>query len=392
MKLNRDNMRKIMFLIVFTILVLAGLFNLDKIWIFLNMIFKIIFPFVLGGAIAFIINMPMKWIERVLFERNSWKNHKTAKKLARPVSLILALIFILSIIGLVLFVVIPQLGDTLIRLGNDVAVFWPQVQEWAIRLFQDNPEIVDYINNIQMNWNATVSYVINFLKIGAGTILGSTVSVAKSIVSACANFAISTVFAFYILIGKEKLKGQIYKILYAFCKEEKVNVIVSICGLVHRTFANFLTGQCVEAVILGTMFFLTMKIFRFPYALLVGVLIAFTALIPIFGAFIGCAVGTFFILMENPMQALAFIVLFFVLQQIEGNLIYPHVVGNSVGLPSIWVLVAVTIGGSLMGIIGMLIFIPLISVVYTLFKGYINKRLNDKKIEIERKKTENETV
>ena len=152
------------------------------------------------------------------------------------------------------------------------------------------------------------------------------------------------------------------------------------CRLANCTFSNFFTGQCIEAVILGCMFVVTMTILRFPYALLVGILIAFTALIPIFGAFIGCAVGTFLILMENPMQALAFIVVFLVLQQIEGNLIYPHVVGNSVGLPSIWVLVAVSLGGSLMGVVGMLVFIPLISVVYTLFRKYVYKRLKDRKL------------
>ena len=155
---------------------------------------------------------------------------------------------------------------------------------------------------------------------------------------------------------------------------------LEVASLSYKTFSSFVTGQCLEAVILGTMFFIVMSVLRFPYALLVGVVIAFTALIPIFGAFIGCVIGTFLMLVSNPMQAVAFVILFLVLQQIEGNLIYPHVVGGSVGLPSIWVLVAVTVGGSLMGVVGMLIFIPLSSVVYALFREVVYKRLKERGI------------
>ena len=392
MRITRDNTKKIMLLILFTMALLAGLLNLAKIGSVLEMIFHIIFPFILGGAIAFIINMPMKWVENTFFGRERWKNNETIQKIKRPVSLMAAILLICAVIGIVFFVVVPQLGDTFIRLGRDVRVFWPKAQEWAVDLFENNPEIAHWISELEMDWDKVVSQAISFVKVGAGTILGSTVSVAKSIVSGAANFAIAFVFAIYILISKETLKRQVEKVLSAFCSDRKVESIVKISSLTHRTFANFLAGQCIEAVILGFMFFVTMTIFRFPYALLVGVLIAFTALIPIFGAFIGCAIGTFLILVENPMQALAFVVLFLILQQVEGNLIYPHVVGNSVGLPSIWVLVAVTIGGSLMGIVGMLIFIPFVSVVYTLFRGYINKRLKDKMIVTESEEQNHETV
>ena len=159
--------------------------------------------------------------------------------------------------------------------------------------------------------------------------------------------------------------------------------ILHVCSLANSIFSGFVTGQCIEAVILGTMFFVAMTLFRFPYAMLVGVLIAFTALIPVFGAFIGCAISFLLILLVSPMQALLFLILFFVLQQIEGNLIYPHVVGGSVGLPSVWVLMAVTIGGSLLGVIGMLIFIPLVSVLYALFREWTYKRLKKKNIKVE---------
>lgn len=162
---------------------------------------------------------------------------------------------------------------------------------------------------------------------------------------------------------------------FRFYSKTKADAILNICSLTYRTFANFLAGQCLEAVILGMMFVITLSILKMPYALLIGILIAFTALVPIFGAFIGCAVGSFLIFMVNPKQAVLFIIVFLLLQQIEGNLIYPHVVGGSVGLPSIWVLAAVTIGGNLMGIIGMLIFIPLVSVFYTIFREFVYLRL-----------------
>lgn len=380
MELSKDNMKKIMLLIVFTILILVGVTNVDKVWGVIKILLNIIFPFILGGAIAFIINMPMRCIEKNIFRRGSEKYQKAVKKIARPVSLVLSLVLILAVVVLVFFVVVPQLGDTVIRLSNDIRQFWPQVQEWAIRLFEDNPEVVDWINSIEINWDKIVQGGIEFLKTGAGTILGSTYSVAKTIVSAATNFVIAFVFAVYIVLQKEKLSVQVSKIMYAFLPEKVVKKIQAVCLLTHKTFSNFLTGQCLEAVILGSMFFVVMVVFSFPYPLLVGVLIAFTALIPIFGAFIGCFVGTFLILMENPMQAIAFVAIFLILQQIEGNLIYPHVVGSSVGLPSIWVLVAVTLGASVMGIVGMLVFIPLLSVIYTLFRGYVYKRLKSRKL------------
>ena len=210
--------------------------------------------------------------------------------------------------------------------------------------------------------------------------MNTTMSAVSSIVSGFATFFIAFSFACYILFQKEKLHVQIRKVFFAFIPKQKVEAFLKICSLTYQTFANFFTGQCVEAVILGSMFVVTLSILKMPYALLIGTLIAFTALIPIFGAFIGCAVGCFLIFMVNPKQAILFIIVFLILQQIEGNLIYPHVVGGSVGLPSIWVLAAVTIGGNLMGIVGMLIFIPLVSVLYTIFREFVYLRLKEKNI------------
>ena len=203
-------------------------------------------------------------------------------------------------------------------------------------------------------------------------------AVTVGIVSTAVNVGIGFIFSFYVLLQKERLTAQIKKAFRAIFKEKTYHYINHVCSLANRIFSSFITGQCIEAVILGSMFFVSMTILRLPYAMLVGVLIAFTALIPVFGGIIGCWVAFFLILMVNPMQDLGFLALFMVLQQVVGNLIYPHVVGNSVGLPSIWVLVAVTLGGSLMGIVVMLVFIPLTSVLYTLFREWVEARLEKK--------------
>ena len=203
--------------------------------------------------------------------------------------------------------------------------------------------------------------------------------VIGGVVSGVSTFVIALIFSFYILLQKEKLGRQGRQVLYALLPERRADRTLEILRLSSRTFSSFLSGQCLEACILGTLFVAAMTIFRMPYALLVGVLIAFTALIPIFGAFVGLGIGAFLMLMVNPMDALIFTITFFVLQQIEGNLIYPHVVGGSVGLPSIWVLVAVTVGGSMMGVVGMLLFIPLCSVLYALLREAVHGRLAQKK-------------
>lgn len=380
MELNKKNMEKLMCLILFAALIFVGLQHLEVVIGFLSMGWHLIFPFVLGAAMAFILNVPMQFLERKLFAKGKERGKKGIKKLARPVSLILSLLLVLGIIIVVLFVVIPDLAATLVSLGKNVEKSIPRLQKLALELFRDNAQIEAWIQSIQVNWDEILGQIMDLLKNGAGSVLSSTVSVTMGIVSAVTNLCIGFVFACYILLQKEKLSLQVKKALYAMMPVKRVERVIYICKLSYRTFSNFITGQCIEAVILGTMFFVAMSIFRFPYALLVGVLIAFTALIPIFGAFIGCVVGMLLILVVSPMKALMFLVLFLVLQQIEGNLIYPHVVGNSVGLPSIWVLVAVTLGANLMGVAGMLIFIPLMSVVYSLFREWVYNRLKVKKV------------
>ena len=379
MDLNKMNIKKIRELIAFTVLLVVALWKFDVVIHVIKELWGIVFPFALGGAIAFVINVPMSFLEQKIFGKAE-AGKQAGGKFARPVSLLLTIILVLSVILLVLFGVIPQLTRTMGNLMASIADFIPQMQEWIRKFSNDNQEIMSLVNQVQFDSDKAIKWGISVLGNGAGNMMNTTMSAVGSLVSGFATFFIAFSFACYILFQKEKLHVQIRNIFFAFFPKQKATMFLEVCSLTYRTFANFLTGQCVEAVILGSMFVITLSILKMPYALLIGVLIAFTALIPVFGAFIGCVMGCFLIFMVSPKQAILFIVVFLVLQQIEGNLIYPHVVGGSVGLPSIWVLAAVTIGGNLMGIVGMLVFIPLVSVLYTIFREFVYSRLKKQHI------------
>ena len=379
MDLSKMSIKKIRELIVFTALLVVALWKFDVVLSVLKTIWDIIFPFVLGGAIAFLTNVPMSFLEKKIFE-NVKKKNKIVRKLKRPISLILTIVLVVGVIAVVMFGVIPQRTRTMGTLVTSINDFIPQMQSWIGEFFHNNQEIMNLVDQIEFDPDQAIKWGISLLGNGAGNMMNTTMSAVGSIVSGVATFFIAFSFACYILFQKENLHIQIRKVFFAFLPRQKADTFLKVCSLTYRTFANFLAGQCLEAVILGSMFVVTLSILRMPYALLIGILIAFTALIPIFGAFIGCAVGSFLIFMVNPQQAILFVIVFLVLQQIEGNLIYPHVVGESVGLPSIWVLAAVTIGGNLMGIVGMLVFIPLLSVLYTIFREFVYLRLKKQNI------------
>lgn len=386
MELSRSTMKKLMGLIAFAAVCFALCQRLETVGTVLTFVISMLAPFLIGSALAFVLNVPMRFIEDKLFSSLKAQK-KLSPALRRIISLLLTFVFVLLIIAVLVLVVAPQLAATIAGLGVTIQEFLGRVILWAQTEFANNPKLVDQLNSLTIDWRSIdwegiLAKIMNFLKNGAGDVLSSTISVAKGFVSGIATAFVAFVFSCYLLLQKEKLGLQFRKALYALLPKAAAKRFVEICALSHRVFASFITGQCLEAIILGGMFFVTMTIFRMPYALLVGCLIAVTALIPIVGAFIGCGVGAFLILMVSPTKALIFVIVFLVLQQIEGNLIYPHVVGNSVGLPSIWVLAAVSIGGSLMGVVGMLIFIPLVSVVYTLFREFVYKRLKEKGIKV----------
>ncbi len=381
MELNKSNIKKILGIITFTVFLYVGLQRLDIVIGALYFCINLAFPFILGAAIAFILNVPMRAIENRLFEANS-KKRGLQRKLKRPLSLIITLILVFGVIVLVTLLVVPEIVNTIrnISESNLLPNFFYRAESNYLKLIQDYPYLAEYINFDNINWQGFIKGIYNFIINSGADMLQSTFSTAFSIFGGMIDFLLGFIFSIYILVQKEKLGQQTRKLMYAFLPEKVVTKILSICSLSEATFSKFLSGQCLEAVILGLMFFIVMSIFRFPYALMISVLISFTALIPIFGAFIGCGIGAFLILMLDPLKALLFILMFVILQQIEGNFIYPQVVGGSIGLPSMWVLVAVTIGGSTMGVAGMLIFIPMFSVLYALLREATNRRLKMRKI------------
>ncbi len=376
MDLNRNNMKKIRGLIIFTAIVCLAVIKMDMVMKGIFFGFGILKPFIYGAVAAFVLNIPMSAMEKRIFGKTKNPNMQKAK---RPVSILLSFAVIILAMAIVAVTVVPQLAKTMMELGNKIPAFLGSLQTSLEQLFASRPELavmLDELDIDSINWESVLSGIVDFMKNGLGSVVTSTVIMASTIIGGVVNLFVSLVFSFYVLAQKEKLGNQVKRIMHAYFSKNLYERTLEIASLANRNFTNFITGQCMEAVILGSMFVVAMVIFRFPYALLVGVLIAFTALIPIVGAFIGCFVGTFLIMVDDPVKAVWFLVLFIVLQQIEGNLIYPHVVGNSVGLPSIWVLAAVTVGGSLMGVAGMLIFIPIVSTVYALLREDVNKKNN----------------
>lgn len=378
---SKENVRQIRNLILFAAVVVLCVMYSGQIvrWIFLGI--DILEPFAVGGMIAFVLNLPMKFVEERLLGR--WKG-KAADKLRRPLSLLAAIVFVAVLIVIVVMAVLPQLGRTINDLGQKIPEFFQQVVAWLGDLERQYPQLGQYLGpfldsgeSLEQSWDSMdqlAARLMDFLKEGGVSVITTTIGVASGIIGTFVKGIISFIFALYILAAKEKLADQGKRILHAFAPEKVEKGTLSLCSLLYRNFSHFITGQCVEAVIIGTIFVITMSLFRMPYAVMIGVLIAFTALIPVVGAFIGCILGAFLILVDAPEMAFWFVVLFLIIQQIEGNLIYPRVVGESVGLPAIWVLAAVSVGGSLFGFVGMLVFIPLVSTGYMLLRDEVNAR------------------
>ncbi len=380
MELSKDFVRKVRGLVIFTAFVVLCFWNYDTVFSVLSYLFGILLPFLLGGAMAFVINVPMDFIEDKILFRNK-KSKFFLNKWARPISLVITLIILFAVLGFVFLVLVPQIANSFVSIGDSMQRVWPEVEGYVTTIFADKDLIIDFIETIEFNWNEVVQFVLSFIQSGAGSIIDITVSLAFGIISFMTTAIIGLIFAVYILIQKEKLGLQGRKVVFAFFRKGRAEAIIEVAELTNKTFASFLTGQCTEAIIIGVIFVIVLSLLKLPYAILIGVLISFTALIPVFGAFIGCIVGAFLILLVNPYQAIFFIVIFLIIQQIEGNLIYPYVVGSSVGLPSIWVLVAVSLGASLMGVVGMLIFIPITSVLNALFREVVYIKLKKNNID-----------
>lgn len=388
MEKKQWTMRDIRGLVVFIAFVVLVVVNIREVGSGILGALGVLQPFIVGGAIAFVLNIPMSMFEKRLFGK--FKNPKL-KNISRPLSILFAILLVIFIMVFVTVMVIPQLITTIKQLGVQIPIFFQELIIYLDDLFVNNPEIVKQLDAIelgQFNWDNIIGSASNFLKSGLTSVLSSTVSVASSIVGAITNGLIAVIFAIYILAQKEALGRQGRKLVQTYLPKKLGGRILYVLAMLAQNFTNFITGQCLEAVILGSMFVVVMTIAGMPYVILVGVLIAFTALIPLLGAFLGCFVGAFLILVDDPMKAVWFLIIFLILQQVEGNIIYPRVVGNSVGLPSIWVLMAVSVGGSLFGITGMLCFIPLFSTGYMLIREDVV--LKNKEVILEKQEEQGE--
>ena len=375
MEWNRQTVKSLLLVVCGGVAFYCGLQHLGVVAGAVAWLLGILSPFVLGGAIAFVLNVPMRAIERHLFP-----NQRRLTKLRRPLALVLTLVALTGVLTLAFCVIGPGIKDAVMSIAAQVPDAFDRLYQRLLGLEQYLPQIKDLVGDLAIDWKSLSQKALSLAQSWGGSLISSGGGLMVGVVSGVSTFVIGLIFSFYILLQKEKLARQGRQVLYGLLPLKRADRALEVLRLAERTFSNFLSGQCVEACILGTLFVIAMTIFRMPYALLVGVLIALTALIPIVGAFIGCAVGALLIAITDPWKALAFIILFLVLQQIEGNLIYPHVVGSSVGLPSIWVLAAVTLGGKLMGVGGMLFFIPLCSVLYALFRDFVKGRLAEKEV------------
>ena len=375
MEWNRQTVKSLLLVVCGGVAFYCGLQHLGVVAGAVAWLLGILSPFVLGGGIAFVLNVPMRAIERHLFP-----NQRRLTKLRRPLALVLTLVALTGVLTLAFCVIGPGIKDAVMSIAAQVPDAFDRLYQRLLGLEQYLPQIKDLVGDLAIDWKSLSQKALSLVQSWGGSLISSGGGLMVGVVSGVSTFVIGLIFSFYILLQKEKLARQGRQVLYGLLPLKQADRALEVLRLAERTFSNFLSGQCVEACILGTLFVIAMTIFRMPYALLVGVLIALTALIPIVGAFIGCAVGALLIAITDPWKALVFIILFLVLQQIEGNLIYPHVVGSSVGLPSIWVLAAVTLGGKLMGVGGMLFFIPLCSVLYALFRDFVKGRLAEKKV------------
>lgn len=371
----KDKTRKdIIIIISYIALVIFALVNFSKIFTFLGKVISIFSPFLLGIILAFVLNVLNNFIEKKIFGKI--KPSKIWNKIKRPLCITLSLILVFLTIFFVMNLLIPQLKNSA-SLFTDTLPAYKEDIIGILNKFDIDESTVNKVGEYLDNFGKVIT---DYIKGNSKDVITVTTEVATSVVNIISKGIITLVFAIYMIAQKETLSRQINKVMKAYLKPKTINKINTVGTLANKTFSNFVTGQCLEALIFGSLVFVGMLIFRFPYASTIGVLLGFTALIPIFGAFIGTAIGFILIMMVSPVKAILFVVFIIILQQIEGNLIYPRVVGKSIGLPGMWVLLSVTVGGSIGGILGMLIATPLCSLLYALFTKMVNDRLKSNKI------------
>lgn len=365
-------------IVTYIIILAYVIFNFKNIISGVENIIGILLPFIVGIAIAFMLNLVMRIFEERVFTFLDNKKYQKYSRFKRPLSVALTFIFVFMIIfGLIRFI-IPQLIDSISTLTDAIPAYMKSFEELISQYVSDTEILNTLWNNFLSAWREILQFTGQIVV----SSLSGVVNITVGFTSGLFNFILSVIFSIYMLLNKERLQLGMKKVLYAFSGRKFADKIMYLGKISNEAFSNYIGGQFIEAIIIGVLCFIGMLVLKMPYALLISVLVAVTALIPIFGAFIGTIPSAFIILIIDPMKALWFVIFIIVLQQVEGNLIYPKVVGSSLGLPPIWVMLAMIIGGNTFGLIGILLGIPIFSVIYKVFKEFVDKRLNYKNINI----------
>lgn len=380
MKLAKENMKQILLIIVFTALLIFALVNYQVLLALLGALYRILSPFLAGFCVAFIMNELLKALERLWDKCDARgkrrRREALRRKAKRPACLALSVLIVLSMISAMFLIIIPEIKSTVTLISDSMPEYVHETEAWLAKASDFLGEHGIDVPKIDIDIAKIADRITKSLSNMGGSIFNLTVNATTSIVSSIYDVLLAFVFAIYLLAQKERLISQGKRILYAILPEKTYERLTGILRLSNHTFSSFVSGQLMEALILGVLCFIGMMLFRMPYAAAASILVGFTALIPLLGSFIGTGIGAFLILFVDPAKALGFILFIIVLQQLEGNLIYPKVVGKSVGLPGIWVLVAVTVGGDAFGVMGMLVGVPICSVAYTLVREFVRHRVS----------------
>jgi predicted PurR-regulated permease PerM len=370
---------KALAVILASILFFVTISNISNVSNAISKIISVFSPLILGLCIAFVVNLPLRYLEERIFGKLTRKNGKVWSKLKRPLCLTLSVLFLLSIITVLLSFVVPEL----IRTGQKFFIALPSAMEGVtatLNSILDKVHLREVFPDLQIDWNSISSWALDILNNHSNTIAQGALGIVTTIFNTVLNLILGFVFSIYVLASKESLGKLAKSFIYSVVKRERARKLISVIVLSNKAFSGFIAGQCTEVLLIGSLCFVGMLIFRMPYAVMVSCIIAFTAFVPVFGPFIGTALGAFFIFIESPIKALWFVIFIIILQQIESNVIYPRIMGKHVGLPGIWVLAAVTIGGGLFGVVGIIVSVPVCSVIYTLFDKWIKKRLEERNI------------
>ena len=374
---EKNKFKQNIILVVLGVTLLVALMNFKTVAGVVGTVIGLFMPLIVGGVIAFILNVPMHFFEKQIDRINRKKPMKWLAKLRPVLSLVITLLLFVAVISFIAGVIFPNLADSFMSIAAMIKAAYPGWLEAAEKYGIDASVIGDWLEKID------ISTIVESIKDNSGKILFTAGQAASGVFCVVSNFGFGLVFAIYILLSKKKLGAQAKKIVYAYSKKEWADEICDVASLSYRVFSNFLSGQCMEAVILGLMFFVALSIGGFPYAATIALIIGAMSLIPFVGAFIGMAFGILLISVEGLKQVIIFVIVFLVVQQIEGQIVYPRVVGGSVGLPAIWTLLAVVVGGKVSGIFGIILFIPLFSVLYALIRRSVYSRLRRKSVTLE---------